>query len=162
MYFESIVGIKCRTGPTGPSCWWFLPERGCKFSSEKAGVGVEEHQLLYLKISPSRLSLTISAKSMSLNSGFSFLPWYTLYNFNAAALAPAMLGACPSVRVWVLEDIAAMSYGTSIVCVCMMLYPPSAMVLALIAPRRMSTTRRPWNIISYVSWFSYLLSYERK
>jgi hypothetical protein len=33
IYFESVVDIKSQTGP---SWWWFLPERGCKFSSRKS------------------------------------------------------------------------------------------------------------------------------
>ena len=89
---------------------------------------------------------------MSLNSDFSFLLRDTSCDFNAAASAPAVLGACPSVRV--LEDIAAMS---ELLCVCMMLV--LVLILLVRAGLRMSTTRRPW-YTAYVSWFSYLLSYE--
>ena len=116
---------------------------------------MEEHQLLYLRNPKSRLFPTISDKIMLLNTKFSFLPRYMLYNFNAAASAPAVLGACPSVQV--LKDIAAMSELRCKKTCKMML----VLVLTLLvrAGLRTSTTCRPW-YIAYVSWFLYLLLCE--
>ena len=89
---------------------------------------------------------------MSLNNDFSFLLRYMLHNFNAAAVAPAVLGACPS--VWVFEDIAAMS---ELRCVCMMLI---LVIILLVREGLMISTKcRPW-YIAYVSWFLCLLLCE--
>ena len=74
-----------------------------------------------------------------------------LYNFNAAAAAPAVLGDCTS--VWVFEDISAMS---ELRCVCMMLI--LVLVILGLAGLRISNICIPW-CIAYASWFLHILSY---
>ena len=66
-----------------------------------------------------------------------------LYNFNAAAAAPAVLGNCPSVRV--SEDIAALS-ELQFMYMMLVLVP----ILLVCAGLRISTKCRPW-YITYVS-----------